>query len=254
MSSYEYITRHTSPNFTPGRPRPPEEITIHHWGAEGQNLDSVVRWLCRPNGSSSSTYVAEAGRVACIVDPDDTPWTNSNFSSNQVSITIECRPEMTAGDFQTVVELVADILRAYPSIKRIRGHRDHASTACPGKWYGALFDIWDKAQRLNAATAAPVPQQTAPAAPAGKSIAQLADEVLAGLHGNGDARRRSLGDQYAAVQAEVNRRLAPHSAGKSIAQLADEVLAGLHGNGDARRRSLGDQYAAVQAEVNRRLS
>ena len=40
-----------------------------------------------------------------------------------------------------------------------------------------------------------------------KSVSQLADEVLAGKHGNGDARKRSLGSQYEAVQAEVNRRL-----------------------------------------------
>ncbi|MGV4289216.1 N-acetylmuramoyl-L-alanine amidase [Trueperella pyogenes] len=253
MSSYEYITRYDSPNFTPGRPRPPEEITIHHWGVEGQKFDAVVRWLCRPNGSSSSTYVAEGGRVACIVDPDNTPWTNSNFSSNQVSITIECRPEMSADDFNTVVELVADIRRAYPSIKRIRGHRDHANTACPGKWYSQLFEIWDGASRIIAhESATPTPAPTP--APAAKSIALLADEVLAGKHGNGADRRRSFGAQYAAVQAEVNRRLTPAPAGKSIALLADEVLAGKHGNGADRRRSLGAQYAAVQAEVNRRLS
>ncbi|WP_461184032.1 N-acetylmuramoyl-L-alanine amidase [Trueperella pyogenes] len=253
MSSYEYITRYDSPNFTPGRPRPPEEITIHHWGVEGQKFDAVVRWLCRPNGSSSSTYVAEGGRVACIVDPDNTPWTNSNFSSNQVSITIECRPEMSADDFTTVVELVADIRRAYPSIKRIRGHRDHANTACPGKWYGRLFEIWDGASRIIAhESATPTPAPTP--APAAKSIAELADEVLAGKHGNGADRRRSLGAQYDAVQAEVNRRLTPAPAGKSIAELADEVLAGKHGNGADRRRSLGVQYDAVQAEVNRRLS
>ena len=86
-------------------------------------------------------------------------------------------------------------------------------------------------------------------ASASKTVSQLADEVLAGKHGNGDARKRSLGSQYAAVQAEVNRR----AGSKTVSQLADEVLAGKHGTGDARKRSLGSQYAAVQAEVNRRL-
>ena len=88
-------------------------------------------------------------------------------------------------------------------------------------------------------------------ASASKSVSQLADEVLAGKHGTGAARKRSLGSQYAAVQAEVNRRAA--AGAKSVSQLADEVLAGKHGNGDDRKRSLGSQYAAVQAEVNRRL-
>lgn len=47
-------------------------------------------------------------------------------------------------------------------------------------------------------------------APARKSVAQLATEVLAGKWGNGADRKRRLqaaGYSYAAVQAEVNRRL-----------------------------------------------
>lgn len=54
---------------------------------------------------------------------------------------------------------------------------------------------------------------TAPApAPAMKSVADLAAEVLAGMWGNGAERRERLtaaGYDYAAVQAEVNRRVTP---------------------------------------------
>lgn len=46
-----------------------------------------------------------------------------------------------------------------------------------------------------------------PTKPKFKTTSELADEVLRGLHGNGEARRRSLGSKYAAVQAEVARRL-----------------------------------------------
>ena len=57
------------------------------------------------------------------------------------------------------------------------------------------------------ASAAPAP---APAAPA-RTVAQMADEVIRGLHGVGHAaRQRSLGVNaatYALVRAEVNRRL-----------------------------------------------
>lgn len=92
---------------------------------------------------------------------------------------------------------------------------------------------------------------------ASKSVAALADEVMAGKHGNGADRQRSLGGNYAAVQAEVNRRLGigggSSGGGKSVAQLAQEVLDGKHGNGADRQRSLGSQYQAVQNEVNRRL-
>lgn len=50
-----------------------------------------------------------------------------------------------------------------------------------------------------------------PAPPPEKSVEDLAAEVLAGMWGNGDERRKSLtaaGYDYAAVQAEVNRRVA----------------------------------------------
>ena len=39
-----------------------------------------------------------------------------------------------------------------------------------------------------------------------KSVKQLADEVELGLHGAGDARKKSLGSRYDEVQAEINRR------------------------------------------------
>lgn len=97
--------------------------------------------------------------------------------------------------------------------------------------------------------------------PSGKSITQLADEVIAGKHGSGDARKRSLGAKYTAVQAEVNRRLTGQPskpAGKSISQMASEVITGRHGTGHAaRQKSLNIDsatYAKVRAEVNRRFA
>lgn len=98
-------------------------------------------------------------------------------------------------------------------------------------------------------------------APSGKSVGQLADEVIAGKWGNGSERRARLeaaGYNYSEVQAEVNRKLSGGSsrpAGKSISQLADEVIRGDWGNGNERKRRLqaaGYDYNAVQAEVNRR--
>lgn len=38
-----------------------------------------------------------------------------------------------------------------------------------------------------------------------KTVNELAQEVIRGLHGHGEARKRSLGSQYLEVQAEVNR-------------------------------------------------
>ena len=91
------------------------------------------------------------------------------------------------------------------------------------------------------------------AKPKVKSIYQLAQEVIDGKHGSGDARKRALGSRYNEVQNRVNQMLGVSSR-KTTKQLADEVEQGLHGNGDARKRSLGSRYAEVQREINRRYS
>lgn len=97
----------------------------------------------------------------------------------------------------------------------------------------------------------------------GKSVQQLADEVLRGEWGNDPDRRNRLqaaGHDASAVQAEVNRRLgggAP-SAGPApdLRTVAAQVIRGEWGNGDERRRRLqaaGYNYDQVQAQVNRQL-
>jgi murein DD-endopeptidase MepM/ murein hydrolase activator NlpD len=91
-----------------------------------------------------------------------------------------------------------------------------------------------------------------------KSIAIMAQEVIAGKHGNGhENRRKSLGISqfhYNKVRAEVNRLA---TGDKSISQMATEVIQGKHGNGhDNRRKSLGisqAEYDKVRKEVNKRL-
>lgn len=115
-------------------------------------------------------------------------------------------------------------------------------------------------KRLGASTTKPKQTKSE-----GKSIAQMADEVNKGLHGNGHGNRRKSLDisksEYNKVRAEVNRRAGIKSTskpkGKSISQMATEVINGNHGNGHAaRRKSLGisqAKYNKVRAEVNKRL-
>lgn len=84
------------------------------------------------------------------------------------------------------------------------------------------------------------------------NIDQLARDVIAGKYGNGDARKRALGSNYAAVQARVNEMLGQGGGSSSvdIDALARAVIRGEYGNGEERKRRLGANYAAVQARVN----
>ena len=130
--AYEYITKFTSPNQNARNSRI-KSITIHHWGSRGQKFDNVVHWLCQKRAGTSAHYVVEAGKVACIVDPDRRAWHAGNSRGNHESIGIECRPEATDGDYATVAALIADLRAVYGNIP-LKRHRDWTSTACPGVW------------------------------------------------------------------------------------------------------------------------
>lgn len=81
----------------------------------------------------------------------------------------------------------------------------------------------------------------------GKSLRTIANDVKAGLAGNGDERKQLLGIYYTGVQAILN-------GGDPAATLAAETKAGKYGNGDARKKILGEFYDAVQAILNKAAS
>lgn len=93
-----------------------------------------------------------------------------------------------------------------------------------------------------------------------KSVSEVAQEVVSGLWGNGDARKTALvaaGYDYAEVQAAVNALLngttPTLTPTKSVAEVAKEVVNGKWGNGDNRKNKLvaaGYNYSEVQKAVN----
>ena len=239
------------------------------------NLAGVNR-LTDPNQQASANYIIlSTGEILGQVPEEFRAWTTSGFDNDKNAITFEVQNISTAingndndpnawkvsdAAYNSIIRLLADIAKRYAwgavSAGNYRGHREVAPTACPGGY------LWGRMDRTRAAANAlvhggVVSPPVAPVTPpvAGKSVWVLATEVLAGLHGSGEARKASLGTQYAAVQAEVNRRsgVGPAAKVKTVAQLADEVVAGKHGSGEARKASLGNMYAYVQAEINRRL-
>lgn len=94
------------------------------------------------------------------------------------------------------------------------------------------------------------------AAPAKKSEAEIAKEVLAGKWGNGTERKQRLeaaGYNFARIQTAVNELVSGKTAKKSNAEIAKEVIRGDWGNGAERKQRLvlaGYDYAAVQKLVD----
>lgn len=92
-----------------------------------------------------------------------------------------------------------------------------------------------------------------------KPINQIANEVIQGAWGTGNARKSALtkaGYDYVAVQAAVNAILAKPTK-KPVVTVAKEVIEGKWGTGEARKTALtkaGYDYNTVQKKVNELLS
>lgn len=90
-------------------------------------------------------------------------------------------------------------------------------------------------------------------ASASKSDEELANEVIAGVYGSGEDRKKALGSRYEAVQKIVNDKLNAKPVLKSIDEMAKEVIAGKWGTGDDRKAKLtsaGYDANQVQTKVN----
>lgn len=148
MSNYKLEHKATSNTSTRARYGHGSKIlgvTIHHWGSDGQKHDNVVRWLRGRNGgvnnrNSSAHYVVSAGRVTQLAADSVATWHSGNNKGNGTTIGIECRPEMSAGDWATLVELCADLEEKHGSLRYWK-HKDWKNTDCPGRYSNKLGDL-----------------------------------------------------------------------------------------------------------------
>ncbi|MGI9028165.1 MAG: peptidoglycan recognition protein family protein [Candidatus Saccharimonadales bacterium] len=162
-----FYSAHSS-NFTAGRGKPIRKLTIHHTAA----LNDTLRYLwgdATRNGSS--TFFCRDTGSEQYVDTDDTPWTNSNFASNQESITIEVNGDWRNGYYNQAtlnqLELLCTkILGFYPNLI-IEYHMDVSTkvTLCPADlkhkgWAAQVFSNAKKRLAPISTPATPVPPQS----------------------------------------------------------------------------------------------
>lgn len=138
------IGKNHSPRSKYGYGSSIDGITVHHWGSTGQKFRNVVDWLrgYTGNNGSSAHYVVQDGLVEQIVEDSRASWHGGNNKANGTTIGIEMRPEMTAGDWETLVELCVNLERKHGSMKYY-GHKDWKNTACPGDYYPRLGELVD---------------------------------------------------------------------------------------------------------------
>lgn len=125
-----------------------DTIVIHHWGNDGQRFEDVCNFFAGGPGTSAH-FVVEAGRCAQLVDVKDVAWHAGDWIANSRSIGIECRPEMSTEDFETVAQVIADLETYYGRSFYIHGHKDIVSTLCPGRWYDQLGRLIDRVNAIK---------------------------------------------------------------------------------------------------------
>ena len=258
----------------------PQYITVHNTGNTASARNEAT--YHNNNNYQVSYHVAIDDKEAIQLIPfNRNAWHagDSMGNGNMKSIGIEICYSMDNGYSGAKSErykkaednaalYIAHVLKQYGwGIDRLKRHYDWSGKDCPHKMHATgTYQVFRNLVKkyldeLNKGTSKPKAKAPAPkkstAKPKTKSISQLADEVLAGKHGNGDARKKSLGSNYAKVQAEINRRLGVKSAPKkkSVNTIVNEVLAGKWGNGQDRfnrLRKAGYDPNVIQREVNKR--
>lgn len=143
MSEYKYDSSHTAKSYTRQKTNK-TEIVIHHWGSDGQSHDGVVRFF-EKTAATSAHYVISSGRVSCLVDPSFIAYHAGNWEVNKRAYGLECRPEMTAGDLETVAQVIADIWKSHKKKLPITYHKKYKATACPGRYMAKLDWLRERA-------------------------------------------------------------------------------------------------------------
>ena len=138
----------------------------------------------RPGRNGSSHYgIGVDGEIAWYVDEDCVAWTNSNWPSNQCSVTIENSNCETGGDWpvsdatlNSCIKLVADIAKRNGLGHLVPGqnltwHSMFAATTCPGDYLRDRMQyIADEANKINEGPTPPTPPTPTPGIQVGDKV------------------------------------------------------------------------------------
>lgn len=148
-------------------------VTVHHMAGVLSAKDCGAIFQ-RPGRNGSSHYgIGVNGEIAWYVDENCVAWTNSNWPSNQCSVTIETSNSSTGGDwpvsdasYKSLIKLVADVAKRNGLGKLVPGenltwHSMFAATDCPGPYLRSkMQNIADEANKINGQGPAPAPTPT----------------------------------------------------------------------------------------------
>lgn len=252
-----------SDHMTRGRSRAVDRIVVHYTGTAASARNNATYFSRNEGQGASAHYFVDdiSPEIYQSVAEGDTAWHAGDWGMNCRAIGIEvvsAGEDYSGAEVEKLAWLVQRLMAKYGiGASGVIRHYDVTGKRCPAPYVDAGKWAALKA-RITGGGSGAVGGGGGGSAPSG-SVAELAQAVIRGEYGNGDARRAALGSRYDEVQAEVNRILGGGSAsggsssggaGADIEALARAVIRGDYGNGDARRAALGASYDAVQARVN----
>ena len=246
-------------------------IVIHYTGNDGDTDEANTNYFKNNIVNASAHYFVDDDSVTQSVHDNFVAWhcggaRYNNYKStggakyygectNTNSLGIELCDTNRNGKYgfsdktlEKAIELVKDKMEQYNvTIDRVIRHFDVTGKVCPKPFVDdekAWKEFKNKLTATNTATNT-----------ATKSIDELARDVINGKYGNGDARKKALGNLYNEVQKRVNEILTGKTTTpkKSINEIAKEVIQGKWGNGTDRKNRLtkaGYNYNEVQKKVN----
>lgn len=156
-------------------------FAIHWWGdpAQKPTFTGILNVLLQRGieKSASVNFLAEAGKVACLVSPTRVAWGQGDGGTgwgNLNLVSIECNPRCTVADRETVAELMADqhILNGIPLVAY--PHNKFTATQCPGVWEQHIPMLVSRAKQIVAARQNPTKEST-PVAKASPDTEYLKD-------------------------------------------------------------------------------
>ena len=274
------------------------DFVVIHNDAGSMTPEQYVDWLrYRDKSLGIAHYYCNRNTIARVIDTFNIGYHTGDWWSNCRSIGYEVCESMKVSDEEflqnedvTLMQATEDLIYYGLPINTstVRLHHEFVPTTCPHRsmelhgnstesvknyfvsrmrYFATLGNTVD--EMLGQVSEEPTVQETAKEErtaqkSSGKSLDEVAQEVLQGLWGNGQERYDNLtnaGYNAQSVQDKVNSILngeAPSSSASSdIDSVAQEVLQGLWGNGQERFDNLtnaGYDAQAVQDRVNNILN
>ena len=274
------------------------DFVVIHNDAGSMTPEQYVDWLrYRDKSLGIAHYYCNRNTIARVIDTFNIGYHTGDWWSNCRSIGYEVCESMKVSDEEflqnedvTLMQATEDLIYYGLPINTstVRLHHEFVPTTCPHRsmelhgnstesvknyfvsrmrYFATLGNTVD--EMLGQASEEPTVQETVKEErtaqkSSGKSVDEVAQEVLQGLWGNGQERYDNLtnaGYNAQSVQDRVNIILngeAPSSSASSdLDSVAQEVLQGLWGNGQDRFNNLenaGYDAQAVQDRVNSILS